>query len=105
MFSTAVLTRAEHAVMKRLAAAARVGFEGKVPGPEEYKFRLFIEMEVSQSFPPVVSRPLSSECRLEVERATAPGCEGGTRHLEHEGKLTGPLSRHRLTRRMRSTLG
>ncbi|KAK4058285.1 hypothetical protein OIO90_000442 [Microbotryomycetes sp. JL221] len=32
-------------VMKRLAAAAREGFNGIVPGPEEYKFRLSIEME------------------------------------------------------------
>ncbi|KAM0788295.1 hypothetical protein ACM66B_001439 [Microbotryomycetes sp. NB124-2] len=34
-------------VMKRLAAAAREGFKGVVPGPEEYKFRLCIEMETN----------------------------------------------------------
>jgi hypothetical protein len=28
-------------------AAKSEKFEGEVPGPEEYKFRLFIEMEVS----------------------------------------------------------
>ncbi|GAA5867983.1 hypothetical protein JCM8547_000773 [Rhodosporidiobolus lusitaniae] len=32
-------------VLERLAAAAREGFEGKVPTAEEYKFRLCIEME------------------------------------------------------------
>ncbi|GAA5830550.1 hypothetical protein JCM3766R1_002759 [Sporobolomyces carnicolor] len=33
-------------VLDRLSRAARdEGFEGKVPGPDEYKFRLFIEME------------------------------------------------------------
>lgn len=33
--------------MSRLAAAAREGFDGVVPGPEEYKFRLTIQMETN----------------------------------------------------------
>lgn len=40
-------------VMLRLsqAASSGIGFETvKVPGPEEYKFRLFVEMEVSLFF-------------------------------------------------------
>lgn len=32
-------------VMQRLSDAAKEGFEGVCPGPDEYKFRLFIEME------------------------------------------------------------
>lgn len=38
-------------VMARLAAAAREGFEGKVPEPSEYKFRLCIEMETDSRGP------------------------------------------------------
>lgn len=32
-------------VLQRLSDAAREGFSGTVPGPDEYKFRLCIEME------------------------------------------------------------
>ncbi|GAA5938163.1 DUF3237 domain-containing protein [Sporobolomyces koalae] len=32
-------------VLERLSGAAREGFQGKVPTPDEYRFRLFIEME------------------------------------------------------------
>ncbi|GAA6006654.1 hypothetical protein JCM11491_003133 [Sporobolomyces phaffii] len=32
-------------ILERLSAAAREGFDGVVPKPDEYKFRLFIEME------------------------------------------------------------
>ncbi|BGP43769.1 hypothetical protein JCM10450v2_007967 [Rhodotorula kratochvilovae] len=32
-------------VLQRLSDAARAGFEGEVPGPDEYSFRLCIEME------------------------------------------------------------
>ncbi|BGP35683.1 hypothetical protein JCM10296v2_007535 [Rhodotorula toruloides] len=31
-------------VLQALSSAAREGYEGKVPGPEEYKFRLCVEM-------------------------------------------------------------
>ncbi|BGP03795.1 Uncharacterized protein family UPF0311 [Rhodotorula toruloides] len=32
-------------ILSALSSAAREGFEGEVPGPEEYKFRLCVEME------------------------------------------------------------
>ncbi|BGP27918.1 outer membrane protein, beta-barrel domain containing protein [Rhodotorula toruloides] len=32
-------------VLQRLSDAAREGFEGQVPGPDEYRFRLCVEME------------------------------------------------------------
>ncbi|GAA6017465.1 hypothetical protein JCM10207_008236 [Rhodosporidiobolus poonsookiae] len=38
-------------VLERLSAAAREGFEGTVPAPEEYKFRLCIEMETDCTNP------------------------------------------------------
>ena len=34
--------------MQRLSDAAKEGFTGVCPGPDEYKFRLFIEFEVSR---------------------------------------------------------
>lgn len=34
-------------VMQRLSDAAKEGLTGVCPGPEEYKFRLFVEFEVS----------------------------------------------------------
>ncbi|KAI5480202.1 outer membrane protein, beta-barrel domain containing protein [Pseudohyphozyma bogoriensis] len=38
-------------VMARLSAAAREGFEGACPTPDEYKFRLFVEMETDTRNP------------------------------------------------------
>ncbi|KAJ8291476.1 UPF0311 protein [Rhodotorula toruloides] len=32
-------------VLQALSSAAREGYDGRVPGPEEYKFRLCVEME------------------------------------------------------------
>ncbi|KAL7337925.1 hypothetical protein BJY59DRAFT_716859 [Rhodotorula toruloides] len=32
-------------ILQALSSAAREGYEGEVPGPEEYKFRLCVEME------------------------------------------------------------
>jgi len=36
-------------VLERLSNAAKEGGGSEVPGPEEYKFRLSIEMEVSRT--------------------------------------------------------
>lgn len=84
--------------MELLAAAARAGFEGKVPGPEEYKFRLFIEMEVSSA-----KKGSEGQTGADIWGCGADGFQGREVRLAQHGDVGGEWGAIRQARYVRSS--